>query len=378
MASKDILQFDALLAPIPGDNPAGIDLRADPNPQSDYYKLKDARFAARAKEREMDVEAETADLPEWRTILDLGPKVLATSSKDLEVTAWLIEALLRRHGFAGLRDGFRLARGLVEGFWDNLYPPPDEDGIAAKVAPLTALNGEGGDGTLIQPMRKVWLTAGKEPGPFAAWHYETAQKLAQLTDEKAKAWHSKAGTATMDQIEASKRATPPKFFVELVDDLKQCQSEFAGLSAALDKFCGRDGPPVSTIRGTLEMVLDVASNLGREALAAAAAAAAADGEAAAEGDAAAGDGAARPRGPAGPGLTIGPIRTREEVFGALIQLAEFLRKAEPQSVVPYAVEEAVRRGRMDLPELLNELIKDAAQRKTFYIVAGMKPPDDQK
>jgi type VI secretion system protein ImpA len=46
--------------------------------------------------------------------------------------------------------------------------------------------------------------------------------------------------------------------------------------------------------------------------------------------------------------------------------------------VPYAVEELVRRGRMLLPDLLGELIKDAAQRKTFFIVAGMKPPDEQK
>jgi hypothetical protein len=33
---------------------------------------------------------------------------------------------------------------------------------------------------------------------------------------------------------------------------------------------------------------------------------------------------------------------------------------------------------MALPDLLGELIKDAAQRKTFYIMAGMKPPEDQK
>ena len=39
---------------------------------------------------------------------------------------------------------------------------------------------------------------------------------------------------------------------------------------------------------------------------------------------------------------------------------------------------ARERGRMPLPDLLAELIKDAAQRKTFFTVAGMKPPDDEK
>jgi type VI secretion system protein ImpA len=379
MATADVIQLEALLAPIPGDKPTGVDLRADSNPASDYFKLKDSRFAARAKEREIDAGAEVGDLPEWRTIMELAPKLLTTQTKDLEIAAWLVEALLRRHGPAGLRDGFRLLRGLVEKYWDGLYPLPDEDGMAAKVAPLTALNGEGADGTLIQPIRKIWLTDGRDPGPFAAWHYEQAQKLATITDEKAKAWHGKAGTASVDQIEASRRATKPKFFVDLVDDLRLCQEEFAGLTAALDKLCGQDAPPTSTIRNTLESVMTIASTLGQEALAAAKAAAdaaaAGDGAPAADGDGAAAPGKAQA---SAPGLMLGPVRNREDAFGAFLQLGEFFRRTEPHSFVPYAVEELVRRGRMALPDLLGELIKDAAQRKTFYIMAGMKPPEDQK
>jgi type VI secretion system protein ImpA len=380
MATADVIQLEVLLAPIPGDKPTGIDLRVDADPTSDYYKLKDARFAARAKERETDTGTEVGDLAEWRVILELAPKVLTAQSKDLEVAAWLVEALLRRHNFAGLRDGFRLLRGLVEKYWDGLYPPPDEDGVLAKVAPLSALNGEDGDGTLIQPIRKVYLTEGRDPGPFAAWHYEQAQKLATITDEKQKAWHNKAGTATMDQIEASRRATTPKFFLETVDDLGQCQAEFASLSAALDKACGKDSPPTSNIRNTLEATMSVAQALGQDAIAAAkaAAAVAAAGDGAAEAEA--GDGAApagaRPAGP--PGLMLGPIRTREDAFGAMLQVGEFFRKTEPHSLVPYVVEELVRRGRMALPELLGELIKDAAQRKSFYVTAGMRPPEEQK
>jgi type VI secretion system protein ImpA len=380
MASADVIQLEALLAPVPGEKPAGIDLRLDTSPTSDYYKLKDARFAARAKEREIDAGTDIGDLPEWRVILELAPKVLTAQSKDLEVAAWLVEALLRRHSFAGLRDGFRLLRGLVEKYWDGLYPLPDEDGILGKVAPISALNGEGADGTLIQPIRKVYLTEGRDPGPFAAWHYEQAQKLATVTDEKQRAWHSKAGTATTDQIESSRRASKPKFFLDLVDDLGQCQQEFATLTAMLDKLCGQDSPPTSTVRNTLESTMAIAKTLGQDAIAAAqaaaAAAAAADGAAAEAGGDGAAPAGARPAGP--PGLMLGPIRTREEGFGALLQLGEFFRKSEPHSLVPYVLDELVRRGRMALPELLGELIKDAAQRKTFYTVAGMRPPEEQK
>jgi type VI secretion system protein ImpA len=383
MASQSVLDMEKLLAPIPGDKATGIDLRADGNPTSVYYKLKDARFAARAKERDLEADPAAAAavpelLPEWRTILDGAPKILSEQSKDLEIAAWLIEALARRHGFAGLRDGFHLARGLVEKYWDALYPVPDEDGIAAKVAPLTALNGEGADGTLIQPLRRIPLTEGKDPGPFATWHYEQARTLATVTDEKARAWHAKVGTATSDQIEASRRATKPKFFVELVDDIKQCQQEFATLTATVDKVAAVDSPPTSTIRSTLETVLTVAMELGKEALAAqqtaAAGAAAADGQAAVQ----AGNGEAAPRASGPPGLMLGPIRTREDAFGAMLRIGEFFRHSEPHSPLSYSIEELVRRGRMPLPDLLAELIKDAAQRKTFFTVAGMKSPDDEK
>ena len=382
MPTPDTIKFEALLAPIPGDKPTGADQRVDINPQSNYFKVKDARFAARAKERDIDAGAEAGELPEWRTILDVAPKVLTEQAKDLEIAAWFVEAMLRRHGFAGLRDGFRLLRELIEKYWDGLYPLPDEDGVATKVAPLTALNGEGGDGTLIQPIRKVSLTDGKDPGPFAAWHYEQAQRLAQVTDDKARAWHEKAGTVKMDDIESSRRATKPSFFVNLVDDLRLCQGEFAALSATLDKVCGQDSPPTSNIRNTLEAAMTVATTLGREALAAAQAAAAAaaatagDGAAAEGGDAAAaapGKAAAAP-----PGLMLGPIRNREDAFAALLAVGDFFRKGEPHSLVPYVIDELVRRGRMALPELLGELIKDAAQRKAFFTVAGMRPLDEQK
>jgi hypothetical protein len=31
---------------------------------------------------------------------------------------------------------------------------------------------------------------------------------------------------------------------------------------------------------------------------------------------------------------------------------------------------------MSLPELLNELITDSSQRRIFFVVAGMRPPEE--
>lgn len=47
-------ELEAILAPIPGDQPAGTDLREDYTPTSVYFRLRDARADARDAERQAD------------------------------------------------------------------------------------------------------------------------------------------------------------------------------------------------------------------------------------------------------------------------------------------------------------------------------------
>ena len=44
-----MIDIEELVAPIDGDNPAGVDLRESRS--EEYYQIKDARNAARAEER---------------------------------------------------------------------------------------------------------------------------------------------------------------------------------------------------------------------------------------------------------------------------------------------------------------------------------------
>lgn len=376
MASPDILDFERLLAPIPGELPAGTDLRKDSSPDPVYYRIKDARSAARATERnlealdesELDGGASAGMAQEWRAVLELAPEVLAGQSKDLEVTAWLIEALVRAHGFAGLRDGFRLARELVEAFWETLYPAEDEDGVLTKVAPLAGLNGEGGEGTLIQPIRKVLITDSPDLGSFGLWHHEQASKLLEIPEEK-RAQRIAAGALTLEQFEQSARATPADFYRTVVPDVELCRAEFGRLNTALQERCGADAPPSSRIDGMLAAIMEVLQTFGKDALAQP------DAEPAAEGSGAA-SGAGRSASE-GASLAIGgQIRTRDDAFRALLKVAEFFRQTEPHSPVSYTLEEVVRRGRMPLPDLLGELIPDPDARRAFLTAAGIKPPEE--
>lgn len=371
MASPQIFDIEELLQPIEGDSESGIDLRE--NASADYYTVKDARSAARAAERSMDVEDDAGGLlPEWRTILEVSPRILRTQAKDLEVTAWFIEALLRAEGYAGLRDGFALARGLVERFWDGLYPAPDEDGIATRVGPLTGLNGESADGTLIQPIRKVPLTMGDIP--YSLWQYEQAIELAKITDEARRQARIDNGAVTWEQFEQSVRETPASDFKTLVEDIQGAIDEFEALGKTLYDKAGYDSPPAGNIRNVLAAALDAVNYAARDRLATLSGdepAAAADAPSGSTELVAAGGGAVTATAKV---QASGAVTTREEAFKVLLQVADFFRKTEPHSPISYTLEEVVRRGRMSLQELLQELITDEETRRQFFIASGAKAP----
>lgn len=364
----DGFDLERLLVPIGGDNPAGIDPRADYSATSPYNRLRDARSEARAAERAMDASAEEPVLPpQWRTIRELADTLIAEQAKDLEVAAWYTEALLRLDGFAGLAAGIRLMHGLVEGFWEGLYPLPDEDGMLTKVAPVTGLNGEGGDGALTQPIRKVPLIRTPEGTPLALWQIEQADALESLDDERKEA-RIAAGALTSAAVAKAAASMPASHFVALLCDLRDAASGWAALAAGLDSRAGADAPPTSAVRDLLDTVIAAVTRLAGDKLADAPPGEDAPPGAAGEQAPAATEGApsraARP----------GEIASREDALRMLEEVARWFRRAEPQSPLSYTLEEAVRRGRMTLPDLLVELMPDETTRSGFLSSLGIRPP----
>ncbi len=270
MPSPEVLDFAKLLAPIPGDKPAGIDLRTDTSPVSDYYAIRDARKAASETERRIEKGDDPGEAPDWRPVLDRATTVLSAKTKDLEITAYLIESLVRLKGFPGLRDGFRLARELVERFWDGLYPAAkDDETIADRFSHILYLSGIDAPGTLIVPVRKIAMTASPSSGPFNLTHHQLAQSLNQISDPKTRAKRIEDGAITLDTIQKAVAETPAKFYAERVEDLAQCEDEFRRFCKALFEKSAYD-PPSSDLLAVLESYREVVKDLARDKLAKAA------------------------------------------------------------------------------------------------------------
>ncbi len=369
MPPADTLDLAALLAPVAGPDPAGADLRVGAGPGSPYYLVKDARTLARAAERSMENGDEGAAPADWKPVATHAVAALTAKTKDLELAAYLIEAQLRQHGFAGLRDAFAAAAGLVRGFWDQLYPRPDEDGIATTLSALAGLNGDDAPGTLIAPLYRVPLTDSASHGRLSYTHYLQALATQKVLDPKAREKKIADGAMTFERLRAAVEDTPVAVVRKLFADLTACRTAFDDYTTALDQKAAADSPPGGAIRTALEAVLAAVKDLGGHRLVVAAPppeAAAADAPAATGGAA-----ANAHTEPAGEKLPV--VRNRDDALTAAQQLADYFRRNEPQSLVPFALEQAVRWGRMSVAELLTELIPDEKPRQALFKQAGLTP-----
>lgn len=99
----------------------GVDLS-----YSDLYdKIKNARF----EEDETlsrgiwERELKKAD---WKTVENLSFEILSKKSKDLQIVAWLIEALIKNYEFEGIKNSLDILRVFLESFWYTCYPIGDD------------------------------------------------------------------------------------------------------------------------------------------------------------------------------------------------------------------------------------------------------------
>ena len=328
MPTPATLDIDALLAPIPGDDPSG-----GPVPFSLRERLDQAR-----KEINLDdfnprdpmrpAEAKRAD---WPGIAALTSEALADTSKDLMLVARLIEAQTYLHGFAGLRDGLRLVRRLIDEAWDRLRPKiEDAEDVEVRAAALHWLGDADRGARFPHVVRAARLIDGPA-GPIS-W-----------TD-----WNlSKSGRATIpaEEIEKAVEATPRGACQAVTDDLDEVVGEFQRLLALMNEKMGHSAPGLGQFRQAVFDCWTLAHQVlerkgpAPEAVGTDAADVGADAE-------------------AGPSIA-GTIRTREQAYQRLVEIADALEALEPHSPIPFVIRRAVALGQLPFPALMKELISDA-------------------
>lgn len=344
-----VADLDALLAPIAGENPAGESLQ--------YSGLHDELREARRVEDnlaqgEWQYETKVAD---YHQVVALATPALATQTKDLQVCAWLCEALVKLHGFPGLRDGLKLMRGLHEQFWEKVYPEIDEGDLEARANSVAWMDRE-----LALAIKEVPLTQaqGGVNYNYLGWEQSKqfdipenlenldAGKLAQMEELRAQALEE--GKTTGEDWRKAFHTTPRAFYEKTWSVLDECWAEFQALDKVMDEKYDRQTPGLGSLKKSLDEIRTLVEKLLKEKrILEPDPVAEAEG---AEGEAGAGDGAT--------GIGTGPVRTRQEALRRLAEVSDYFRRTEPHSPVAYLVQRAIKWGQMPLETWLQDVIKD--------------------
>jgi type VI secretion system protein ImpA len=359
-----------LLSPLSGAHPAGSSLRYDPV----YDRIR------RAREEEADVpqgewrtQRKVAD---YNTVVALASEVLAKRSKDLQVAAWLTEALLCRNGAAGLREGLDLIRALLERFWDHVHPEIDEEGdLETRAAPLGWI-GRG----LVVPVGSLAVNgSGHTCREYLASRKVPTEEDAEQDGARAAAREEaiSEGKLTPEAFDEAFAATSATWYQTLVADLDDAIGALQALEAVVDERFGAGAPSLIPLRDALAQVRQVAGQLldrkratepeaSREASvpepamspetapkpSASAAAAAPDGGA--ERTVEEAPEHAAPRGSApGPAVSASQVgvfapepASRDDAAARITSAAHFLRAADPTDPTPYLVVRGFRWGEL--------------------------------
>lgn len=354
--------IDAILAPIANGPACGPDLRENNSPQSLYYRLRDARSEARIVERRLESEAEPTDSSSghWREVITLAAEALSVQTKDIEIASWLTEALARRSGLAGFTAGIRVLTGLVQSFWaTGLHPPPDEIDRWATFTPIAGLSGEDRDGTLIQPLRNTTILTLADGVPVTLWSYHYARDLSALSAEKLKAVRVPDRLPRFQDIELFAQGAGRQQLATAAHEAAAGLDAWKELDAAV-AATGAPPTPTSRIETVLQDIRTVTRRYVKEEPVMSV-------EAPAIGFVPETD----------PGSATGPARVvsfspRDELLDRVLNIAATFRTREPNSPFSFTLEEAVRRARLPLTSLLEELVPDERSRAAILSSLGLR------
>ncbi len=329
---------------------AGADLR--------YEKVFDDIKEARRQEDDApqglwQYEIKTAD---YKLVARLIEDALTTKTKDLRLAVWLAEAWIYQEGTSGFVDGLSLLIGLIDKFWDSLYPEIDEGDMDLRATPLEWF------GTYFDPAKgssprlaisRLPLTKGK----FDFYAYQESRKVGYEADVKDSDVRSKARLALIGEGKISAEAfdksfdeTPKAFYKQLDADYKRALEELTKLDTICKEKFKNAAPSYAPLRKTLEEIANSVHILLARRLktdpdpieAPKPAETAASDEAAA-------DGAPPVARPASATLDFsqlsgGAIASDEQAVLHVLAAAQFLRQHDPSSPLSYLLLRALRWG----------------------------------
>lgn len=345
-----VVNFNALLSPISDDNPSGEYLRYS----GLYDEISEARRADDVlSQGEWTTELKSAD---FKKVIELATGAIEKDTKDLQIAAWLAEALVKEHGFVGLRDALRLLGRLQDVFWETLHPVIDEGDMEGRANALAWMETQA---AFALKQAKITGYAGysyidfedskKFDIPDNLESYDTADQI-KYNELRSQAEAENRVTANKWRAEIAQ--TKRAFCEEINFLFEECWTAYNDLNRIIEeKFDLNQAPALGNLKKSLDDVHSLVKKILEEKRLEEP-----DEEMA---EASAGDEAeGTVRAAAGVATASGAIQNRQDALKRLNDISEWFRKNEPHSPISYLVGRAVKWGNMPFEVWLQDVIKD--------------------
>jgi type VI secretion system protein ImpA len=305
---------------------------------------------------------------DWGRARRICEEVLANKSKDLRVAGWLVEALGRTQGLAGLTEGYTLLKQLCEKFWSDIHPLPEDGEMEQRIGNFDWLVNQ-----TSRLIREIPLTCSPK-GSFSSLDLESARSMARSIERNPGRTEefAQASKISLEMFEAARKDTATVYFLNNMRDAELLKASMIALQMQLDRLMENSAPAFG---GVFELLDDLYRNFRRYA----GEAGGSKGESSvniANGDAE-GSEASHETGEVrlqGRASSAGPLRSREQAIQQLQDIAAFFKETEPHSPVAYLAEKAAKWGSMSLHEWLRAVVKDDAALLRMEELLGVEMP----
>lgn len=353
------IDVNELLAPIPGSDPAG----SDASFSDQFDRIREARRADDPGLAQGDWQTELK-VADWREAQSLAEDILLRNSKDLQAAVWLGEALIARHGLDGARDGFDLLSGLLDGYWEGLYPRIEGDDLEERASKLAWFATYGARALQAMPLNDD----AQAPLTLAGWI--DSREVDNLGRQNAEAYQAALdeGRINGEAYDTRLLATSDQTIRDRLDQVQAARDAFTRFGTTSDGRMGRDAPSLAAIDDALKKIQQVYSRVATaKGLGGAAVVDDAGEVAPAGGQAVVGGGGVALD------LGAGSLASKEAALRAITEIAGFFRRTEPHNPVAYLLDRAVYWANMPLEQWLAEVVRDESTLSSIRERVGLPP-----
>ena len=360
MNSFDI---DALLAEISPDAPCGEDISYD----LEFQELE--RIAAGTAETQIGDHIQEGEGADWKNVYKLSLKLIERS-RDLRVILYLTASALRLNGLSGFRDGVLLLQGMVERYWEHVFPQldPEDDNdplermnIISSLSPPATLMSDQDPMKFIPGLMEVPLCVPEDarlPHPSLRHILLASGELSPSEKEASSVPSAQLIEAAFEQADIDSLQATDRL-------LSDCIQHVSLLDNQLVDYVGAGSAPnLDRLKQLLkQMQSKTAAYLELRGYGSEGSASTDDGVSA---DDPASD-ASQPAGVMGNALS-GQISSDQDVLKALDMIINYYEKNEPSSPVPLVIKRAKRLVGRSFVDIIRDLSPDAISQ--VQLVSG--------